>query len=623
MMPNATQGVNSNSPSAQALFTPSNMLGLDSATPGGGGLISTPLYAALMGRTESEFRFAVRACRHDEEQERRDKLRRVLKSIGRPFGRVSEEGIARLAHRVGFETDLDNNRLSPEQRQRKVGNQEFSIAGRNVLIFLGLKDHVPCRAGVEYGVPELEKASRVLYQNLQPPDGNRLNFFLDTFASNLQLLARIDRPQEKDRGVNGWEAINGVYAALTGLYEREKQQILDMLDPSSPDVSTRAAFKVLRKRSGLPVMHSGGKLGLALNYWRSRRPAPTHDDTQDTKTEADSESQDETTLTQDGEAVFALRFETEECDLKTPYLALRVSEAWLPQTWTLPELGSLEGIPWQEPDAVDLNASELKFAPLGFVVKFEPPLVVPYQTAVNIRALVGLDTPLIDADTPLYFALLVNPAGPVPAAQSMMVHTNVTRRVLSFRSGRETTVYHRYALNSAKADYGFQIDSLPFSHPRQLVELLPTLRQWASVGSLLRDIFVGAERSDHGGDGEESFQAPLAERSPNRTPSLAELLAVSHPVHPEPDQLPVSIAFSATPVPTLGLGFPLACDGRITRLEVQVGPNADITVEDLMKEEDPMRLSTLGRAFDLCADVGVWVEYVRRQRRSPRLPLCD
>ena len=102
----------------------------------------------------------------------------------------------------------------------------------------------------------------------------------------------------------------------------------------------------------------------------------------------------------------------------------------------------------------------------------------------------------------------------------MMVHANVTRRVVSFRSGRETTVHHRYAINSAKADYGFQIDNLPFSHPRQLAELLPTLRQWASVGSLLRDIFVGAERSDHGDDGEESFQAPLAESSSNHTSSL-------------------------------------------------------------------------------------------------------
>ena len=69
-------------------------------------------------------------------------------------------------------------------------------------------------------------------------------------------------------------------------------------------------------------------------------------------------------------------------------------------------------------------------------------------------------------------------------------------------------------------------------------------------------------------------QAPLARSSSNHTPSLVDLLTVSHPAHPDPDHLPVNIAFSTAPVPTLSLGFSLARGGRIIRLEVQVGPNA-------------------------------------------------
>ncbi|KAK6434523.1 hypothetical protein LTR95_009287 [Oleoguttula sp. CCFEE 5521] len=602
------------SPSAgmMAFETPAGMgsglsglgLGLEMGTPGLAGL--TPSMGAAMIPTMSELGLTGSGReRRNEDEDRKAKLRKVLKRIGKARGRVSEEGIARVARRAGFALEYSEERSRVKGREMAAVTRTIDIAGKVVMVEVKLEGEEAQSVNVTTSgnSKELERhnksASTVLTQALQSVDGTGpgIGIPLDSFASNLDWMARLDRGSEK---VNCFDALNGVYSSLQRLYEYETTQATgtESVGSSVSDLAMNATCK----RSGRPRFNASGRLGLAIEYWRDERTI-AHSEADDSMDVDAAESR--SNGAQDESNAYSLNLGVER-SAPDIYMPIRVSDSWLADPSAMDAAAALGGIPWEEPpptllteggdaDAMILDAAQ-RLPHLRFVATFDPPIIVPFTTAVNIHTAVGAAPPQAFANLTTWTSLLLGTSGDVPP---------VTHSVLAFSDGVEGEVQHQYNLHVAKPDFGYRLEQLPFSHPRQLVELLPTFRQWACMGDLLKQIFAGATTVEPAGrnvaGGAEISLDDLTNDSPTTPGSI----------------VPVDITLVTTPTPTLGLNVPYVHANKPgARITLAVLPNGDFNVgvaSTTVTKAQSVQGQRLARGLDQCSDLGVWIEWLRAE----------
>jgi hypothetical protein len=585
-----------------------------------------------MMHTMSELGLMSSGGKRNEDEERRMKMRKVLKSIGRDKGRVSEEGIARIARRVGFANDIDAEKLTAEEKERKMGNRTITVAGNAIIIEIDLKNQVPRRVQVSYSTQSkaLEsqgaRAGQVLLTDLGAPNGIALNAKLDHFAANLERLARMDRLSAG--GISCFEAISGLYASLERLYEQEKEIVRGLLKPETVDMERKVDMEVMCKKSGKPMVNANGRIGIELAYWEdSRHVTDTHRNSQnDTEMDIDGQGNDNDQGKSEGhDQVFKLRLEVESC-LSSMYPPLRVSDAWLPDPLELPSVDAGEGIPWQDPSPTYASTTVVngggvangELPDLRFIATLDPPIVIPSYIAMNIHTLLGNHALIPTAQQ--YAEMLLDPTS-LPLGHEKTFTSSSKRSVLSYKDGEEITVQHYYKLENAKLDWGTRIEQLPFSHPRQLVELLPTLRQWACMGSHLNATF-GKKPENNEQEAPSGFDS--ANGAVKHHSELDDLLMDVDTG--SNDSIIVNIALASAPTPSLGIAFPTSSGGDVANINVVVQPNADITATDresmfrngesTKTEETRQQELRLAKALDACGDLGVWVEWIRTQSSS-------
>ncbi|KAK5164798.1 uncharacterized protein LTR77_009462 [Saxophila tyrrhenica] len=617
MVQNLSQSGNTSSPSANMLSfgTPSG-LNLDGITPSALNIPTPALGGAAMMPSMSELGLTAGGTKRNEDEERRVRMRRVLKAIGKPKGRVSEEGIARVFRRVGFANDIDHD---PEQKPWKVGNRMIATAGNTIIIEVDLKNHVPGRVSAMYNVQSKaleeqgEKASKVLLGDLRAPGDVGLQAKLDRFADNLERLAKLDRLSSGR--INCFEAISGVYVSLLRLFEQEKKAAMAMLRTKGMEDEEKAAEEVACRRSGKPTVHEHGQLGVAIEYWHGSNMATSDN----AATRNDLHAPDDESANSEAEdQIFSLSIQSEAASANL-YPSLRVSDTWLPGPLELPEGEESVNVPWQDPPPtfVASDSSEMqvdgqqKLPDLRFIAKLEPALVMPYQTATNILAAVGVSQAPIMSMPSQYAALLLGLRSEAGGTQQPLTSSTIAEReVISQQQDDETTVRHSYTMNSVKPDWGFRLQELPFSHPRQLIELLPTLRQWAVMSQLLKGSFKTAAALF-------TQQAPSNHVNGTDDPgaSLDDLLDAPA----ESADIPITIALTTSPNPTLDLTFPPSGTDSTDNVSVsvQILPNAHVAVPTQKglfpddHDDTPAKVQKLARALEICGDLGVWIEWVR------------
>lgn len=599
-------------------------LGVEGITPHMN--IPTPNMAGLsMGMTMSDFSLPTSGGppKRSEDEERRAKMRKVLKSIGKPKGRVSEEGIARVSRSLGFANDIDAEKLTAEERERKVGNRAIGIGGHKIVVEVDLKNHVPRSVQVSFDTEneglaaQADAAGKVLLDDLPIAPGVAFNAKLDRFALNLERLARIDRLCANQ--VNCFEALSGVYACLRRLYEQE--------------TAVSKELDVMRKRSGRPVVHTNGRLGTSIEYWQERAHVPQSSPS-DGDMDVDDKSGSDNAEQGGKDAIFTLRIGIEPSPAAL-YPSIRLSDTWLPDPLELPVTNSAEVLPWQDPpptlissgveaDAMAIDSSQ-KLPNLRFTAKLDPPLVLPYQVASAVLQSVGLPAPQVFI-TQAWHAQVLDPTSTTPFDPNKdSLSTTIEQSVLSIWKERETEVTHHYVVEVMKPDMAYKLEELPFSHPRQLIEALPTLRQWACFGSLIQGIFGGSITGDNGRRfADDSKLADGITYSHHATLSLDDILTPPTTPSPFDDKLPVSISLSTSPVPALSLNFPSSSEGStLGNVSVQILPNAELVVtshesipgavtaasmEDSAEDKSGRQMA---RALELCGDVGVWIEWLK------------
>ncbi|KAB8290200.1 hypothetical protein EYC80_011069 [Monilinia laxa] len=162
--------------------------------------------------------------------------------------------------------------------------------------------------------------------------------------------------------------------------------------------------------------------------------------------------------------------------------------------WLEPDNTFLQTNSDNKTDGLDVGTQ--KFPEAMFVAKFDPPVIVPYAIAMQIynSTQAPFDFTEITTFDGLMFPLSPEEAVRTSETQSRTINTKRNIPIWN-RDGRKTMKEHRNTLFIEKIDYGRRIEEVSFSHPRQLVEMLPCLRQFAFLSTVLRKTFEVDEKS--------------------------------------------------------------------------------------------------------------------------------
>lgn len=520
----------------------------------------------------------------DQEAERGRRIEEIVRIVGKRWGRVSPEGVERCARRVGLECLWEEG-----QGQHRT----LSIAGQGVLIDVEFTEEEvgavvlsfpDSGEGVGKGGAE---GAEVLRRDLkgQQREGYVM---LDAFVKNLERLAGMDRLGE--RGVSCFDAVEGIHYCLKRIYEWElkrreegqgKEQDLEM--------------EIMCEGSGRPRMHTRGQVGLAVQYWAERRFVRRKRKAEEMEIDSDRDHPGER---EEELHIYSALIEC-EASPSSLYPPIRVSSDWVSASIEKPPstdpqlfpISADSSINWQEPPPTLLSDNgppalmNMDPAPLlscktpnaRFVARLQPPIVVPLQVAIDIYESVSapLAQESIEATTyeSLLFAAIdaAKPSSP-KTAQPRVVEQTVT----SYDStGTATDHRHKYALFTPPQSYARLIENIPFSHPRQLIAVLPVLRQWALIGSILRRSFIPPPpptpdiKAPNNNNNDDDTQ-PASHEILTVEEELAALLAPSPP--PASSPLPVDISLSLTlPIPRLSAIF--EHQGRLRTVVLGFGLN--------------------------------------------------
>ncbi|KAL5340468.1 mediator of RNA polymerase II transcription subunit 1-domain-containing protein [Aspergillus crustosus] len=448
----------------------------------------------------------------DNDEERRRHIGEVVQLLrARVAGRgVCREGIERLSDLERFESIWQDDNLSIAGNF--VDLEIDFYRGQNIVKDVSLKYATSEATDGE----RREEATAVLKRDLIqiPEDGERGNWkSLDNFHKNLGWLARHDKLSEE---VNCFEAIEGLHGSLKRLWNEEGSH-----RKTSDEYEHLCSGWV-----GRPSLHRGGRIGLWLDYWvprarvkdakRRRSPDAMVTD-QETAHSADDDSNS-------SNGKWRIAIECEE-----GYPSLRVSKDWVgsdvftvvhastePSSSNDAPESDVTIVNWTDPPAtltndqassggMDLDSGMLGSASPNrrFVARLEPPLDVPILAAVDIYRHLGIQMPQ-EFKMLTYDGLLAPGWSPLSAAESLgpedTVQIGRKRSRIPVQSvdekGKPFTKQHSYTFQPFESAGGRTLRDIPFSHPRQLADILPTLRQYAFLANMIRSTFPVSSSSD-------------------------------------------------------------------------------------------------------------------------------
>ena len=343
----------------------------------------------------------------------------------------------------------------------------------------------------------------------RPPCTPGVNYTLDKFAKNLERLTKLDRLSNEQ--INCFEALSGLYSSLRRLFDHEKGIVLKNIAANRPFREERAEREVLCKSSGRPNMHGHGAAGLSLDYWMKQRHVfqkrNTGEKTQQQHKEAKKEdfgngenATENITSEINENSIYSLSIECEQCSPEL-YPPIRISDSWISNPLDL-DMGELEipaeqpFIEWLEPpptyaqvntgtqaDAMVLDNPTIGTLPnVRFVAKLDPPITVPLQVAMQIMNELQASIPPESIQPTTMDELLLDAKSSPKNLDSSAV-SSLNGDIKNIRSekmvhvatedGQEKEITHIYHLMISKPEYGRILEEIPFSHPRQLVQILP------------------------------------------------------------------------------------------------------------------------------------------------------
>jgi hypothetical protein len=581
-------------------------------TMSGLGMSSLGMSASAMGRAD--------------EADISQRLRTIIDIIGQRPGRVSEEGLLALCKKM---------EIPCEKHMDEAGTWSLLI-GDEALCDVTFKDDeiasVNLQTGLDESRPDLNfgtTGSEILVRSLKPlPGQSKLNVTLERFSESLEKLLTLDKlGSPQNGGVSCYNAIAGVYTSLRKLFEHEKKAELANRAPDERFRINKAEREVLCKKSGRPRLNGGSCLGLSLEYWMVGRAQV--DPKVDVLYPED--------MQRSRNKMYSLTIECESSP-STLYTPIRISDDWISDRIDKPADAndaidnmlmptSSSSIDWLDPkptyleppaqtadDAMNLDSAAGRLPNVRFVAKFNPPLVVPFAVHMQLYQLVGIE-PRTDDFRPTTFAGLALRPGEIDPGMSgttgdrtYEIRSQRTMLVQDPVSKKMDNRWQNMSLFIPKLEYSRTLESLPFSHPKQLVEMLPLLRQYAHATSLMQDCFYEAPKK-----GNKSGQ----QMTPPRTPPVKkEGEGATHTSLP-PIQIDVSLNYTP-PTPRFALYVPHP-SARTSSTETETRTTED-AVAELLANLDHTDTHVYRAPIAVAIDVHANGELVVNEQNVVKLP---
>lgn len=543
----------------------------------------------------------VSSLKRDDEEERKRKLDLVSEILKQNPGRVSESGIERLARSIGFECLWEPNIVSESSSRTLI------IAGSTLALDIEIDSNVVKSVSLTFpDSPEIvtrhtERANQILlFDLILQKNESPLTKMLDRFSRNLRSLATSDKLSVLPN-LNCHEAIAGVFESLNRLYKWENDKL--------KHTGVKNFEKVIMcSKSGRPIMHTRGRLGLSLDYWQNLW-----------KIETEKEGLTWSILI--------------ECDTMSGlvYTPLRVSCNWIsteiekpnpPDEELMMGQENLSALDWLEPENTLVSATESgtmnnlghssnqNYPEVIFVAKFDPPLIVPGCVAAQIYD--SLQATLDIYQTTTYDGLMF-PHNVVEkiSIDSRSIVKDIKVPTLS-KTGEKIIKIHKVALHFEKIDYGRTLTTLPFSHPRQIIQILPVLRQYALMSRLLLNL------SDCRCVPQTSQSSEIKEvEQQNNWVKFETFMSNKLTLGETP--MKVDILVSTQPFPRLRVLFPFRDRIADIHTEIKLNGLVELISQNILPD-DGSKLSTgkiftvsdLGRILEITENFGIWIEYIKK-----------
>lgn len=535
------------------------------------------------------------------EDERRKKLAAVVEILKFNKGRLSEAGIERLTQKYGLES-MWETQTGPEGLEKIL-----IIAGMALSLDIIFRDNVVKKVMLSFpDAPEMvtrhtSKAGEILTRDLDfQGTESPLTKKLDRFAANLESLAVLDKLSVIP-GLNCYEAIAGVYESLERLHSWEVEKLKESEDMSgkSADYLGRVA---LCTKSGRPAMHTRDRLGLNLEYWQEKRRLKCNGT----------------------EKVWSLTVECASLPALGLYPPLRVSSDWISKDVSKANqpaeelFVALEGGPtldWLEPENTLLSpkaedqTTDPRYPEVMFVAKFDPPIVVPYNVASGIytstHSTMDLNQMLVSFDTLLFPAR----PGEDKADTSTRIITRERQVPIFDEDGVKTAQTHKTYLWMERAEWARTMTEIPFTHPRQLIEMLPFLRQYAFITTILNKLVETGSRPP---------EEPKTTVHMSKKTEFEQFMFLDTE-YPKDKPLKLDVSFKISPEPHFGVSFPFQGRSAQVTFAIKAHGAVEVTSQTILggveqkNAEKGVTVADLGRMLEITEDIGIWVEYVRRR----------
>ncbi|KAK3900164.1 mediator of RNA polymerase II transcription subunit 1-domain-containing protein [Staphylotrichum tortipilum] len=585
------------------------------------------------------------------EDERARRLDAVIAILDRSKGLVSEAGLERLTKKLDLEFMWEKAIGADDKKTLIVAGSALELLvefSHNLVqsVTLNFPD------SAEIVNKHADSAAAILLNDLKLlPGQSPLTKSLGPFAANFEHLAVLDK-LSINPGLNLYEAVAGIYESLCRLHACEMQKARETDPVAAAKGEPYLEHLVMSTKSGKPTMNARGCVGMKLDYWRRMRLQPPRD-----PAEAERAAEKEQTW---GIIIgcAALR--------EMGVNPVRISDKWIgPGVEKIPLPGELPSdvpiIDWLEPESTFVPTSDAakndllqpdpsllgpRLPDVVFHATFEPPVPIPSMLWDQIQQL-GCTLEEAPTKGPATFDSLVlpYPAGKGPEdSDTRAVRINKVTKIPPLGSTKEMLKKHSIALYVKKPILSRTLTAMTFSHPQQIITILPYLRQYIFLARLLKKSLTEQQPTipepaavTNGSTTihktvtttQSDFTTFATPSSANTSPSLQSpttTTTVTTTTTPSPDETPIQIDLTLTmlPLPRIRAIFPFA--GRTANVSLAVAENGRVVVEsqDVVGEWNAVAPATggkgdgrrrsgedVGRVLEVIGEVGGWVEFLR------------
>lgn len=568
-----------------------------------------------------------------------------LTRLKRNKGLVSEAGLERLAKKLELESFW-------ESAMGGGNTKSFIMGGSALELDVKFLDNVVQSVTMNFpGSAEsvnkhAKSGGEILLKDLQLGKGqNPLTKSMGKFAANLERLAMLDKLSLGPE-LNLFEAVAGIYECLCRLYQWEVQKVRE--DPAAVAKGDEyIEGLVLCTRSGKPSMNTRGRVGMVLDYWKTRRlqsrPAGAGADEQ-----ADDNQQPWSILI----GCAPLR----EIGLNP----VRISDKWIgTEVAKMPGPDDMHAggpiIDWQEPESTfapppdpskadpmqpDQSLLGPQLPNVVFHATFDPPVHIPTSLWGQIQQLgCVMEEPALFkqlAITTFDSLVFPYPAGKGPdSTESRTVSCSKKVPYVAPGQTKLSLKTHTSTLYVNKSIPSRTLSDMTFSHPQQLITILPYLRQYAFLSLLLKNTFTEHPSPD------SLLEQPNVQQNP-ATPAITKTITTNQddynnltspqqppppPLSTNPETTPeptpepplnIDITLTMLPVPRLTIVFPFR--DRTANVTLEIRENGHIRVEsqDVLDERNMLApngrqrsVEDVGGLLEMLEDVGQWAEFIR------------